>query len=412
MSKTRVVALAATLFVVLLATASTASAWAPADSATVRPGVQTITAGAGQCTANFVFSDGATTYIGQAAHCSGTGAANETDGCLAGSLPLGTQVEIEDYQNPGTFPVRGTMVYNSWLEMQADGETDANTCAKNDFALIRLDNAGVAQTNPTVPFWGGPTGINGTLGNGANVYSYGNSSLRFGIEQLKPKRGVSVQQGWGGWSYDVYTVTPGIPGDSGSAFLDGQGRAIGVLSTLAIAPLPASNGVSDLSRMLAYMRSHNASFAGVNLVNGTSRSTAVASSGRPSQEVDGSRRPSRGAGSPPDGLADATSIAFTIVRRPASTIRPPAIRRPVLRRPPGPSRRAAGRVPRLGYSCPPPPRCTAATGPVRSRTWSVRSTSSAPCATPSSRGRSTTPTCSWARGGPARRRWRRSSPRA
>ena len=58
-----------------------------------------------------------------------------------------------------------------------------------------------------------------------------------------------------------------FPGDSGSAFLDSQGRALGVLSTLALAPLPASNNVSDLSKMLDYMHSHGGPSA--SLVNGT-----------------------------------------------------------------------------------------------------------------------------------------------
>ena len=52
----------------------TASAWAPADRATIHPGVQTVTDGAGQCTSNFIFTRGSDTYIGQSAHCSGTGA--------------------------------------------------------------------------------------------------------------------------------------------------------------------------------------------------------------------------------------------------------------------------------------------------------------------------------------------------
>jgi hypothetical protein len=54
----------------------------------------------------------------------------------------------------------------------------------------------------------------------------------------------------------VYTLTPGIPGDSGSAMLDATGRASGVLSTLAIAPIPASNNFSDLDRAVRYLRSH------------------------------------------------------------------------------------------------------------------------------------------------------------
>ena len=73
-----------------LAAAGPALAWAPAASAPIHPGVQTVTDGSGQCTANFVFQDGSNTYIGQAAHCSSTGQATETDGCTSSSLPLGT----------------------------------------------------------------------------------------------------------------------------------------------------------------------------------------------------------------------------------------------------------------------------------------------------------------------------------
>ena len=39
----------------------------------------------------------------------------------------------------------GTLVYNAWLAMQAAHETNADACAKNDFALIRLDPADVAR---------------------------------------------------------------------------------------------------------------------------------------------------------------------------------------------------------------------------------------------------------------------------
>jgi hypothetical protein len=230
--------------------ADAAPTWAPAASATIHPGVMMFTEGA-QCTANFVYTDGSTVYLGYAAHCAGTGAATDTNGCDAASLPLGTPVEIDGAAHPGV------LAYSSWLTMQAQGETDANTCAYNDLALVRLDPADVASVNPSVPFWGGPNGIN-TTGNplGSNVYSYGNSSLRFGISLLSPKSGVSLGTGGGGWTHPVYTVTPGIPGDSGSALLDAQGRASGVLSTVSIAPLPASNNFGDLSRELNYMHTH------------------------------------------------------------------------------------------------------------------------------------------------------------
>jgi hypothetical protein len=103
---------------------------------------------------------------------------------------------------------------------------------------------------------------------GDTVYSYGNSSLRGGITKLSPKQGVVVQGEGTGWSRSVYTLTPGVPGDSGSAFLGANGEAIGVLSTLQVAPIPASNGVADLRSALDYMHA-NSSFSGTALVPGT-----------------------------------------------------------------------------------------------------------------------------------------------
>jgi hypothetical protein len=233
--------------------ASTASArdWAPAATAAVHPGVMTYTNDA-QCTANFIYTDAASNvYIGQAAHCSGTGGQTDTDGCTTGSLPLGTPVEVTGASKPGT------LVYNSWLAMQAAGETDADTCAYNDIGIVKLDPADYGKVNPSVPTLGGPTGLdtNGTA-QGDTVFSYGNSSLRAGVTLLSPKQGLSLGDDGNGWTHLVTTVTPGIPGDSGSGFMDDSGKALGVLSTLQLAPIAGSNGVSDLPKMLAYMRSH------------------------------------------------------------------------------------------------------------------------------------------------------------
>ncbi len=255
--------------------AHAAPTWAPAATASITPGVQTNTDGSGQCTANFVFTDAAgNVYLGQAAHCSGTGAATDTNGCDAGTLPLGTAVTFNrggSLVDPGTQVGSGTLAYSSWNTMQARGETDANTCAYNDFALVKVNPADVSKVNPSVPFWGGPVGINTTgTAAGDRVYSYGNSGLRFGVEALSPKTGVSLGQDPAddGWSHPLYTVTPGVPGDSGSAFLDGSGRAVGTLSTLGLAPLPASNNIGDLSHELAYAQAHSG-IAGLQLVHGT-----------------------------------------------------------------------------------------------------------------------------------------------
>jgi hypothetical protein len=260
--KTLIALLFAAAIAVLGVTPTAASAWAPAASAPIHPGVQTVS-DSGQCTSNFVFQDASNVYIGQAAHCTGTGAATDTNGCDSGSLPIGSQVEVGGASQPGT------LAYNSWLTMQSKGETDEETCAFNDLALVRLDPADVANANPSVPSFGGPTGVGNWGGAGSTVYTYGNSSLRLGVTALSPKQGVVLQNSAGGWSHDVYTATPGIPGDSGSGFLNANGGAIGVLSTVQLAPLAGSNGVGDLPKEIAYMQANAAGFSGVNLVPGT-----------------------------------------------------------------------------------------------------------------------------------------------
>lgn len=239
---------------------------APEGTGAIHPGVVTESEGGGACTSNFVFTSDDRVYIGQAAHCAGTGQATETDGCTSGSGPIGTPVII--LADDGTERV-GTLAYSSWLTMQAVGETDEATCQFNDFALVEIAAADVADVDPTVPSFGGPQGIDTDgLEIGEEVFSYGNSPLRQGVEALSPKQGVSAGDDASGWSHEVYTVTPGVPGDSGSAFLDADGEAFGVLSTLNLAPLPLSNGVIDLNKAMEYARA-NSDLTDLALVLGT-----------------------------------------------------------------------------------------------------------------------------------------------
>jgi hypothetical protein len=149
------------------------------------------------------------------------------------------------------------LVYSSWLAMQQVDEQDPYACAYNDFALVRLDRADHARVNPSLPHWGGPTGINFTgMGALESMYSVGNSSLRQGIELLQPKSGITFGTSERGWVHQGYTLTPGIPGDSGSGMVDRRGLATGILSTLEIAPLPASNLFIDLWKAMRYAQTH------------------------------------------------------------------------------------------------------------------------------------------------------------
>ena len=206
----------------------------------------------GQCTANFVFFQGSDEYIGQAAHCAGTGSETDTDGCSSGSLPLGTKVDVDGATK------QGTMVYSSWLAMQKAHETDAATCAFNDFALVKLDPADYGRVNPDHPALGWPHRREPRRAAPASPAPTASAtpSCGAGSAPSSPRFGFSLGDDDSGWSHSTYQILPGIPGDSGSALLDSNGMAVGILSTIEFAPLPASNQFADVYKTLQYAHHH------------------------------------------------------------------------------------------------------------------------------------------------------------
>lgn len=248
---------------VVAATSVAGPGTALADEAKpIHPGVMTRSE-AGQCTSNFIFKAGDKVLIGQAAHCTGTGEATETDGCTSKSLPLGTEVKIDGASKPGK------LVYNSWLAMHENGEKNKDTCAFNDFALVEIADEDEGKVTSTVPKFGGPTGLqDGPVGVGSMVYSYQNSSARGGIAALSPKTGTVLGEGGNGWSHEVVTLTPGVPGDSGSGFMTADGKAFGLLSTLNLLPAPGTNGVVDLNKAVSYANDNRDDLEPIHLVEG------------------------------------------------------------------------------------------------------------------------------------------------
>jgi hypothetical protein len=245
--------------------------WAPTGSAKITPGVQMFTKGA-QCSGNFVFRDrSGRVYVGYAAHCAGLGQATDTNGCSTESHPLGTRVTFRigaGTVTGGEVVGRGRLAYSSWVTMRRLGMRTGAACAYNDFALVKVRKRDRGKVNPSLPVWGGPVGMAKGAAIGGQVYSVGSSSLRGGVELLGPKTGVVTYSHGSGWSHSVYTVTPGIPGDSGSGVVDEQGRALGTLSTIAIAPFPGENGIGDLRKQLRFARQHGG-LKGLRLVKGT-----------------------------------------------------------------------------------------------------------------------------------------------
>lgn len=301
---------AASLSLTVIGVAPATAAPAPGGQYTIGPGVQMMTPVPGnpgeysQCTANFVYRSVSYTYrtvryrtssgtmatkrvrvahphvyVGMAAHC--VGAASNSDsnlnGCdpSMGSLPLGTTVYFYQGVSGGSSLLglvslsngsnghrigSGVLRYSSWIAMKrAHTPLNSNACNYNDLSLVEVNPAYLKLVNPTVPYIGGPTTLAPLPSAGQSVYTVGNSSLR-GTERATSGT-VNTHSLW--TDLIDQAASPGVPGDSGSGYLNAAGQAVGVLSTLNCSgPLPPplgscnQNGIGSLAQEVAFARSH------------------------------------------------------------------------------------------------------------------------------------------------------------
>ena len=225
----------------------------PNDSQ-IRPGVR-ISSSYGGCTSNFIFTaNDVTYYIGTAAHCFSEDA-NNGDPCESRNAPSGFgDITIENAQR------KGRLVYSSWSAMQQQGQTPGSSlCRLNDFALVQIHADDLDNIHPAALRYGGPTGLyTGTASVGDDVFTYGRSSLHLGQAYLEEKQGRITEVVDGGLAYRVQTDNAGVPGDSGSAVLHENGRALAILSDVGVGfgggAAPVSNGIVNLERALAYAK--------------------------------------------------------------------------------------------------------------------------------------------------------------
>ena len=211
---------------------------------TVHPGVQTFTDG-GQCTANFVFQDGSNVYLGQAAHCSGTGGQTDTDGCntrLAAARHAG-----RDRRAPAS---PGTLVYNSWLTMQANG--------RDGRGHLRLQRPRAGQARSGRRRARSTRRCPASAARPASATLGGTRLDRLLLRQLlaarrrhpaQPEAGHRRPDDGGGWSHTVYTADARHPRRLGQRLPErrraGARRAQHRCSSRRS---PASNGVGDLGQ--------------------------------------------------------------------------------------------------------------------------------------------------------------------
>jgi hypothetical protein len=171
------------------------------------------------CTMNFIFTDGSSSYIGTAGHCSSTG--------KTVIAQIGARVDPTD-SLVVTLAAIGTTVA-SW-----------NNGIGKDFALVKI-NSGF-KVVPGVAGALGPTGVFCGDPVGQPVMHYGHGYIFF-VEQGYPKFGEVIPD----LTLLVPFTTPdgynwvgyGLPGDSGSEVMNDAGLAVGDLTHgLAVEGLP------------------------------------------------------------------------------------------------------------------------------------------------------------------------------
>lgn len=217
--------------------------WAPAATATIHPGVQ-VDNGDFICTAGFVFTDGTRVFIGIASHC--TGAHLDAQECPSAFRTGGT-VQLAGASRPAR------IAYSAWDVMLREHRLRGTPCTRaHDLALLEIEARDRAKVNPSVPSWGGPTGVARGTQPGDVLYAYARSRYRFDIDHLSPQIGINTSNDRDGRGFRSVSVTPSIFGDSGSAILDADGAALGTFLRL---DLPRSRNTL-LAPALAYMYEH------------------------------------------------------------------------------------------------------------------------------------------------------------
>lgn len=135
----------------------------------------------------------------------------------------------------------GTGAYH-YLNPETGAETDGSP--GEDFGLIRIDPDHYSKISPRVCGWGGPKGIYTATPGSGGVKHFGHGTVVGDIGPTTQQRqGFNLQTD----AKAFYWTGAGVPGDSGSAVLSDDLKAVGVLTHLIVSP-PDDNGGTRLTR--------------------------------------------------------------------------------------------------------------------------------------------------------------------
>ena len=218
--------------------------WGQPEDKVLRPGINMSYDGLG-CSTSFLFEHEGRIFMATAAHCVAEG-----NGCDDGRDMPDQKATL--YLTDGE-EAEAAVAYHSWTTMSRIQEEDNDACEGNDFALLELPPEAIPLAHPASLHFQAPTGL--ATDPTASIWGYGQSDLRQGLRDSHPKQGRHLGMAFGGWQHQVYLATPGIFGDSGGHIMTDDGQALGIASTILLAP-PGANHYTDIAMALEYMRQH------------------------------------------------------------------------------------------------------------------------------------------------------------
>lgn len=216
--------------------ATDAVGWAPLESAKIRPGMMIHTAQR-DCPSNFLFArpDNTSVFLGTSAYC------------------------VREMRVGGIASIAGVeesilvLVYSSYQTMAEINDQNPTTNEYNDFAVFKVDESVRKWVNPTLLRYGGPVALAPHLATGERVRTY--APLADGLPDDAHQREGVVGGEIGEWAYLAYGV-PALPGAMGSGAVTSDGKAVGIVVNLGVAPNPGSNAIARLDKAMAYAKEH------------------------------------------------------------------------------------------------------------------------------------------------------------
>lgn len=176
------------------------------------------------CTANFVWEDSGSYYLGAAGHCflgnAATGDNTSSSGEDLSNVTVRVGIDFTFGGLTALSGLRGT-TYELGNVVYARQASDDGTGVGHDFGLVEIPDAAINEgiVDPSLPQFGGPTGVvqSGALPAGEPMCQYGNGVGNGEVFATKGRRGASLgaQGDYKSW----YAAIRGSPGDSGSAIL-------------------------------------------------------------------------------------------------------------------------------------------------------------------------------------------------